>query len=48
MLTQMGVEKERCRLDYISAGEGGKFGRVICEMVESVRTLGPLLVELEC
>jgi F420-non-reducing hydrogenase iron-sulfur subunit len=43
MLEQLGVEKERCRLDYVSAGEGDKFNRVIREMVETVRTLGPLL-----
>ena len=42
MLEQLGVEKERCRLDYVSSGEGRKFCRVIGEMVKSVRTLGPL------
>ena len=42
MLEQLGVEKERCRLDYVSAGEGDKFSRVIHEMVETVRALGPL------
>lgn len=44
MLEQLGVEKERCRLDYVSAGEGEKFNRVISEMVETVRMLGPLLL----
>ena len=47
MLEQLGVEKERCRLDYVSAGEGEKFSRVIAEMVESVRALGPLLLSPE-
>jgi F420-non-reducing hydrogenase iron-sulfur subunit len=47
MLEQLGVEKERCRLDYVSSGEGEKFNRVIREMVESVRTLGPLLLSSE-
>lgn len=47
MLEQLGVERERCRLDYVSAGEGEKFRRVICEVVESVRELGPLLVPNE-
>lgn len=42
MLEQLGVEKERSRLDYVSAGEGDKFSRVIHEMVETVRALGPL------
>jgi hypothetical protein len=44
MLEQLGVEKERCRLDYVSAGEGEKFSRIIHEMVDSVRALGPLLI----
>jgi F420-non-reducing hydrogenase iron-sulfur subunit len=46
MLAQLGVEKERCRLDYVSASEGEKFMRVIREMVESVRMLGPLLIDV--
>jgi F420-non-reducing hydrogenase iron-sulfur subunit len=47
MLEQFGVEKERLRLDYVSAGEGEKFGRVVREMVESVRELGPFLLSAE-
>ena len=41
MLGQLGVEKDRCRLDYVSAGEGEKFSRIITEIVETVRVLGP-------
>ncbi|KAF0221565.1 MAG: hydrogenase iron-sulfur subunit [Geobacteraceae bacterium] len=44
LLSQFGIEEERCRLDYVSAGEGEKFVRVITEMVESVKRLGPLSV----
>lgn len=44
VLRQMGVAPERCRLDYISAGEGGKFSRLISETVDSIRALGPLLI----
>lgn len=47
MLEQLGVEKERCRLDYVSAGEGEKFSRVIGEIVEAVRALGPLRLSAE-
>ena len=47
MLEQLGVEKERCRLDYVSAGEGEKFSRVIREMVETVSMLGPLRLTQE-
>lgn len=45
LLRQFGIEEERCRLDYVSAGEGEKFVRVITEMVETVRRLGPLQLE---
>lgn len=47
MLEQLGIEKERCRLDYVSAGEGEKFNRVITELVEDVRKLGPLMLPEE-
>ncbi|MEI7816584.1 MAG: hydrogenase iron-sulfur subunit [Desulfuromonadales bacterium] len=46
MLAQLGIEKERCRLDYVSAGEGEKFKRLISEMVESVSILGALQLNL--
>lgn len=42
VLEQLGIEKERCRLDYVAAGEGEKFRRIMGEIVETVRTLGPL------
>jgi len=38
----MGVEDERIRLEWISASEGDKVQRVINEMVEDIRRLGPL------
>lgn len=42
LLKQFGIEEHRCRFDYVSAGEGEKFVKVITEMVETVRGLGPL------
>jgi F420-non-reducing hydrogenase iron-sulfur subunit len=42
LLRQFGIEEERCRLDYVSAGEGEKFVKVITEMVDTIRNLGPL------
>ena len=42
LLEQMGIEKERLRLEWISASEGEKVKRVIDEMTETVRKLGPL------
>jgi len=45
LLKQMGIEEERCRFNYVSAGESEKFVNIITEMVESVRKLGPLKAE---
>jgi F420-non-reducing hydrogenase iron-sulfur subunit len=42
MLAQFGVEPARVRLEWISASEGDVFVRVVNEMVETVRGLGPL------
>jgi F420-non-reducing hydrogenase iron-sulfur subunit len=42
LLAQFGIEEARCRFDYVSAGEGEKFVRVVNETVEAVRALGPL------
>jgi F420-non-reducing hydrogenase iron-sulfur subunit len=42
LLRQYGIEGARCRLDFVSAGEGDKFARVIAETVEAIRALGPL------
>jgi len=42
MLVQFGIERERFRLEWISASEGEKFANVANEMTEAVRKLGPL------
>lgn len=42
MLHDLGLEKERFRLEWISASEGDKVKKVVNEMVEQVRALGPL------
>jgi len=44
LLEQMGIARERCRFDYVSVGEGEKFAQVITEIVETVRSLGPLSI----
>ena len=44
MLEPFGIEKERCRFDFVSAGEGDKFVKLITEMVNTVRVLGPLKI----
>jgi len=44
-LNMMGIEKERIRLEWIAASEGDKVQKVINEMTEQVRKLGPLKLE---
>jgi F420-non-reducing hydrogenase iron-sulfur subunit len=42
LIAQMGIEKERLRLEWISAAEGDRVRVVINEMVETLKRLGPL------
>ncbi|MCL4459897.1 MAG: hydrogenase iron-sulfur subunit [Chloroflexi bacterium] len=42
MLAQFGLEPERLRLEWVSAGEGAKWAKVVGEMTEAIRSLGPL------
>ena len=37
----LGIEKERLRLEWISAAEAAKFAKVANEFVEDVRKVGP-------
>jgi len=45
LLAAMGIEPERIRLEWIAASEGDKVQRVINEMTETIRRLGPLQLE---
>jgi coenzyme F420-reducing hydrogenase delta subunit len=40
LLSYMGMERERLRLEWISAAEGAKFANVMTEFVEHVSALG--------
>jgi F420-non-reducing hydrogenase iron-sulfur subunit len=42
LLVEMGIERERLRLEWISASEGERVQRVCNEITEQVRRLGPL------
>ncbi|MBA7574004.1 hypothetical protein ES708_15806 [subsurface metagenome] len=42
LLSQLGVEDERVRLEWVSASEADHFARVVDDMTEQVRILGPL------
>ena len=41
LLSQMGVEDERLRMEWVSASEGDRFAAIVDEMTEKVRKLGP-------
>ncbi|MCS6902959.1 MAG: hydrogenase iron-sulfur subunit [Candidatus Bipolaricaulota bacterium] len=45
VLTEMGIEPERVRLEWISASEGDRVQKVMNEMAEQIRRLGPLRLE---
>lgn len=42
MLEQLGVEKERVRLEWVSASEGNKFVSIVNDMIAEIKELGPL------
>jgi len=41
MLVDFGLEPERFRLEWVSASEGDKFAKVVTEMVDQLKKLGP-------
>lgn len=45
ILPEYGIEPERVRLEWVSASEGERFGRVVDEFTEEIRQLGPLTIE---
>jgi F420-non-reducing hydrogenase iron-sulfur subunit len=42
MLDQFGIERERVRLEWVSASEGERYARIVENMTEEIRALGPL------
>jgi F420-non-reducing hydrogenase iron-sulfur subunit len=42
LLRARGIDPRRLRLEWVSAAEGEKWARVVNEMTEQVRALGPL------
>ena len=41
MITELGLEPERVRFEYISASEGKEFADLVTEMTEEIQKLGP-------
>ena len=42
LLEQFGIERERVRLEWISASEGRQFAEVVKDFTEQLKSLGPL------
>jgi F420-non-reducing hydrogenase iron-sulfur subunit len=42
MLDQFGIERERVRLEWVSASEGERYANIVEQMTEEIRQLGPL------
>ena len=41
VLEQLGIEKERVRLEWVSASEGARFAGVVTDFTETIQRLGP-------
>ena len=41
LITQLGIEPERFRQVWVSASEGDRFARIVREMVEDLKRIGP-------
>lgn len=41
LLSQLGMDPRRVRLEWVSAAEGGRFAQVVTDFVEEIKTLGP-------
>ena len=42
MLREQGIDPRRLRIEWISASEGDKYARVVDELTQTIRQLGPL------
>ncbi len=45
MLADYGIEPERFRLEWVSAGEGDRWAQVVNKITEDVRKLGPAKIK---
>jgi F420-non-reducing hydrogenase iron-sulfur subunit len=45
MLSSLGIEEERVRLDWVSASEGQRFADIVNDMTERLRLLGPSRIQ---
>jgi F420-non-reducing hydrogenase iron-sulfur subunit len=46
LIKEFGIDSRRLRLEWVSASEGDKFAKLVNEMTEEVRQLGPLKLKV--
>ena len=44
VMEALGIERERLRLEWVSAAEGERFASIVKDMTEKLRNLGPLAI----
>jgi F420-non-reducing hydrogenase iron-sulfur subunit len=44
MLEQLGIERERFKLVWVSASEGENFAKIVADMTQEIKQLGPMKV----
>ena len=47
LVKDFGIDPRRLRLEWVSASEGDKFAKVVNEMTEEIRQLGPLKLSVQ-
>ena len=47
MLREQGIDPQRLRIEWISASEGDKYARVVDELTQTIRQLGPLNLQAQ-
>jgi F420-non-reducing hydrogenase iron-sulfur subunit len=46
LIKEFGIDPRRLRLEWVSASEGDKFAKLVNEMTEEMRKLGPLKLKI--
>ncbi len=46
LIKEFGIDPRRLRLEWVSASEGDKFAKLVNEMTEEMRQLGPLKLKI--
>jgi F420-non-reducing hydrogenase iron-sulfur subunit len=47
LVKDFGIDPRRLRLEWVSASEGDKFAKIVNEMTEEIRRLGPLKLSVQ-